>query len=238
MGSSPLARGGLPRHREEDGPHGLIPAGAGRTCGRTWTTRRPRAHPRWRGADVRWPYGWDRWSGSSPLARGGLLERGHVFLQGGLIPAGAGRTHVSSPSRWWWTAHPRWRGADVELTARMVAERGSSPLARGGPGCAPGGRGAAGLIPAGAGRTGGWLGVRRSGCGSSPLARGGLYRVRGGIHSVGLIPAGAGRTLPDQDRWQGVQPPSITYERAAASRSGSTPAVAHSLEHPAERVAA
>ena len=91
-GSSPLARGGRVRDVHGCACGGLIPAGAGRTRGRTCSAHRSRAHPRWRGADIAGKGHALGGMGSSPLARGGRSSRcaSTAFL--GLIPAGAGRT--------------------------------------------------------------------------------------------------------------------------------------------------
>ena len=153
-GSSPLARGGPACVQRLLDGQGLIPAGAGRTL-----TRRPsrvtnRAHPRWRGADDGLGIAMDCFLGSSPLARGGLCRRSQGGGQPGLIPAGAGRTDVWRPRRGPDGAHPRWRGADMTQLLPMLADKGSSPLARGGLEVDPLVPVDAGLIPAGAGRTG------------------------------------------------------------------------------------
>ena len=95
-GSSPLARGGLPRGTHSLLDRGLIPARAGRT-------RKPRrrlaprgAHPRSRGADAQCRWGRIPLMGSSPLARGGHSRPIRRLERGGLIPARAGRTKAST----------------------------------------------------------------------------------------------------------------------------------------------
>ena len=189
MGSSPLARGGRGRHQGRDLPLGLIPARAGRTRAAGGEKLPAGAHPRSRGADDdRDPY-WKGESGSSPLARGGRCC-GFLGRSGcGLIPARAGRTALRrqrpSPSR----AHPRSRGADAAWPTGSRTERGSSPLARGGPDQTAFEVQYRGLIPARAGRT---QGVERT------------CRV------VGLIPARAGRT----QRWDPCRPHEGAHPRS------------------------
>ena len=51
-----------------------------------------RAHPRWRGEDGTTEIAYTDGEGSSPLARGGLVEADCPVVDLGLIPAGAGRT--------------------------------------------------------------------------------------------------------------------------------------------------
>ena len=213
-GSSPLARGGHPRHRGQVDVPGLIPARAGRTTARSRSGETPRAHPRSRGADQGWSPNSSAPAGSSPLARGGRADVGGHRCSPGLIPARAGRTRPASRAglrRW---AHPRSRGADVGWAGGRPVSEGSSPLARGGRvGQAVADR-SRGLIPARAGRTR----VRSSSSttprahprsrgadlpehdrdaavwGSSPLARGGQEPAPVGGSPPGLIPARAGRT--------------------------------------------
>ena len=193
---------------------GLIPAGAGRTARRTPTSTWERAHPRWRGADVRAHEDAARFKGSSPLARGGQCGSGGRAGPPGLIPAGAGRTDRPALACKRCGAHPRWRGADTAIPVIVVKGGGSSPLARGGLRLPAHQTDRVGLIPAGAGRTASpvaswasvwahprWRGAdrvsshaRSVGWGSSPLARGGRAIRRPRSLREGLIPAGAGRT--------------------------------------------
>ena len=111
-------------------------------------------------------------------------------------------------------AHPRWRGEDCQVAARVTLRAGSSPLARGGLRRPPRLLRRRRLIPAGAGRTKGphpargggsahprWRGEDDRGqcagswrSGSSPLARGGPLPRVARRRRQGLIPAGAGRT--------------------------------------------
>ena len=213
-GSSPLARGGRVLAGDERGARGLIPAGAGRTRTGPRRCRGHRAHPRWRGEDLAFPWMGSSRPGSSPLARGGHNLRRVNRSSQRLIPAGAGRTCPLVRPCVLTRAHPRWRGEDVKGLSVYGARVGSSPLARGGPGRRCPRDRPRRLIPAGAGRTrhrprrprgrpahprwrgedhdlsGRHLPTR----GSSPLARGGRGRGSGRRPRPGLIPAGAGRT--------------------------------------------
>ena len=71
VGSSPLARGGLMWPLLSVTWPGLIPAGAGRTYTAREVEAILKAHPRWRGEDLRRVADELKWAGSSPLARGG-----------------------------------------------------------------------------------------------------------------------------------------------------------------------
>ncbi len=166
-----------------------------------------------------------------------------------LIPAGAGRTRpyraAARPTR----AHPRWRGADGRNATSTKHKRGSSPLARGGPGRRLPEHQPVRLIPAGAGRTRccsrsapgqgahpRWRGAdmcrtirKDSASGSSPLARGGRRRRHLEHPDRGLIPAGAGRTSRQDlslrrtrahPRWRGADG---TVSITKQGRVGSSP---------------
>ena len=179
QGSSPLARGGL-----EQGSDAWLQA---------------RAHPRSRGADNSNERDSSVSRGSSPLARGGRRLGCAGAGRRGLIPARAGRTRSRASSRPGDRAHPRSRGADSIARNARACCRGSSPLARGGPGPTRGEASPDGLIPARAGRTpsrttgaqaprahprsrGADLRLTSAGRmtrGSSPLARGGRPRMAG-----------------------------------------------------------
>jgi len=132
-GSSPLARGG---------PTSTLWA--------VWTCR---AHPRSRGADPVAACTPPGPAGSSPLARGGPPGTTRTRNDPGLIPARAGRTHLSRPAPSRGRAHPRSRGADRAGTCGGSWSAGSSPLARGGLEVATVADVGLRLIPARAGRT-------------------------------------------------------------------------------------
>ena len=130
-GSSPHARGApldpVPRDR---GP-GLIPACAGSTAPADADPDRGWAHPRMRGEHFGWASRPGRGYGSSPHARGAhhphLIPRELVRL----IPACAGSTPCSIPTRWLAGAHPRMRGEHPKTACLPTLARGSSPHARG-----------------------------------------------------------------------------------------------------------
>ena len=91
--------------------------------------------------------------GSSPLTRGKLKGAGEAALDGGLIPAHAGKTSSLSASRSRPWAHPRSRGENVVLENRFGMGEGSSPLTRGKLHRLCRDRLDLGLIPAHAGKT-------------------------------------------------------------------------------------
>jgi len=161
--------------------------------------------------------------GSSPLARGGPQRDAEDALDGGLIPARAGRTASRSASRSSIPAHPRSRGADARGVVVTLRHGGSSPLARGGRCDRLSGAAALRLIPARAGRTrlpgeawtereahprsrGADLSEARKMApdeGSSPLARGGPVIIADSLPEDRLIPARAGRTASSNPSGQG-----------------------------------
>ena len=113
VGSSPLARGPRDSIMHFSRSHGLIPARAGTTRGRTLPAHREWAHPRSRGDHRDAARGLAVEPGSSPLARGPLTG-GHVHGFGcGLIPARAGTTGTNGSLSSAATAHPRSRGDHV-----------------------------------------------------------------------------------------------------------------------------
>ena len=193
-GSSPLARGTLQRRVMQLDQFGLIPARAGNTwC--LWFPIRPlRAHPRSRGEHVPCQVWVERWSGSSPLARGTLIQVEPQGALAGLIPARAGNTRggLKGPTHPW--AHPRSRGEPISEDMKGATKSGSSPLARGTriPACAN--RLRNGLIPARAGNTSPSKNTATNGRAHPPLARGTHSRFACPFEGVGLIPARAGNT--------------------------------------------
>ncbi len=152
--------------------------------------------------------------GSSPPARGPPVHGARACRKRGLIPACAGTTwarHRRSSSR---RAHPRLRGDHAPDGEKQGVLRGSSPPARGPPGCTAKIRCRLGLIPACAGTT--CLAtasvsspkahprlrgdhtlsgiMRYSPRGSSPPARGPRQRIILESGGERLIPACAGTT--------------------------------------------
>ena len=213
-GSSPLTRGKHQYLGWYEYDERLIPAHAGKTSRGPLTGRAVTAHPRSRGENYTRARRTLPTGGSSPLTRGkraACQDQRSVF---GLIPAHAGKTRGSSPSRCSSRAHPRSRGENFPGSPAAGEWTGSSPLTRGKQALGSLGSGRERLIPAHAGKTGcgpddgadagahprsrgenggrvaGLRGVR----GSSPLTRGkhGLVFRVGGYS--GLIPAHAGKT--------------------------------------------
>ena len=230
LGSSPATRGGRFGQGHDVLQDGLIPGYAGRTVGRLWTGRAPRAHPRLRGEDKFGAIAETVGTGSSPATRGGRWCDGRRWRRNGLIPGYAGRT----------------RGAGL----RSGGSSGSSPATRGGPGTVGWLGAGLGLIPGYAGRTG-----RRPSCsaaprahprlrgedqltqmqervsaGSSPATRGGLNDRVEVVKTLGLIPGYAGRTNPARSSTARTRAhPRLRGEDAeermpAKSRTGSSPA--------------
>ena len=153
MGSSPLTRG-----KHESGMFalawgGLIPAHAGKTpvivvsgcaCG---------AHPRSRGENACASAHVVRVGGSSPLTRGKHIENDAGQGLGGLIPAHAGKTSVTTTHGGARRAHPRSRGENRMQARRTRLRPGSSPLTRGKRVTRASRSRRWGLIPAHAGKT-------------------------------------------------------------------------------------
>ena len=152
-GSSPLARGlqggnsaGLMQYR-------IIPARAGftRRSGRAPSTTGD--HPRSRGVYRVWVGARVGGAGSSPLARGLLLDPPAPQNRSGIIPARAGFTEPEEERKHENTDHPRSRGVYVGAQMTFSPASGSSPLARGLRGNEKREENHAGIIPARAGFT-------------------------------------------------------------------------------------
>ena len=178
-------------------------------------------HPRSRGVYLtRYPVKFEA-AGSSPLARGLLVPRGHVTRWQGIIPARAGFT---GRRRCWarpWADHPRSRGVYFLATSTSRRPWGSSPLARGLLSDAALSWHTAGIIPARAGFTSDPAARTCSGTdhprsrgvysppshrgtvapGSSPLARGLPPSSSFCSAAIRIIPARAGFTS-----WPGTRP--------------------------------
>ena len=152
-GSSPLARGTLPRQMNHSASIGLIPARAGNTEMFAPDQTDTRAHPRSRGEHGINSIRSGTCQGSSPLARGTHSANPFGPARTGLIPARAGNTWLCTGSRPGHRAHPRSRGEHAIRSAERATVRGSSPLARGTPDAETPVDAAAGLIPARAGNT-------------------------------------------------------------------------------------
>ena len=213
-GSSPLARGTRQRQSHVPGHVRLIPARAGNTYFPPFRARAGTAHPRSRGEHSLVIMCQPAMFGSSPLARGTLIQPARESQQPRLIPARAGNTFGVSAAGTPESAHPRSRGEHLEFLAVEVTGLGSSPLARGTRILPPVTRDTVRLIPARAGNTppvdfdgseapahprsrGEHCGVINHALaftGSSPLARGTLLRQLAGAVHGRLIPARAGNT--------------------------------------------
>ena len=150
---------------------GLIPAHAGKTPSATSTCRASRAHPRSRGENFCGCSAPDADWGSSPLTRGKLRTSTASTRWTGLIPAHAGKTMSSYPSRPCRWAHPRSRGENCLCLSVCATPRGSSPLTRGKPPRPPRPANPCGLIPAHAGKTKAFPQSRKS-CWAHPRSRG------------------------------------------------------------------
>ena len=152
-GSSPLARGLLGASSHWFSLRRIIPARAGFTTVASGGRRIRRDHPRSRGVYTLTYCCSFVVAGSSPLARGLLQPEIVVKTLGGIIPARAGFTFLST---YWLQSsqdHPRSRGVYRGLCEEFLRRAGSSPLARGllrptDPECAHNG-----IIPARAGFT-------------------------------------------------------------------------------------
>ena len=109
-GSSPLTRGKRQAVDPAGHARGLIPAHAGKTHGTSSYQSYAAAHPRSRGENLPSETIFRNSSGSSPLTRGKLLERGCNPARAGLIPAHAGKTELHGNETTDCEAHPRSRG--------------------------------------------------------------------------------------------------------------------------------
>ena len=172
------------------------------------------AHPRSRGENFTSGSRTERPTGSSPLTRGKLQGAGEAALDGGLIPAHAGKTSKRSLRSPISRAHPRSRGENTCRGLTLGAICGSSPLTRGKPARLDAEIARLRLIPAHAGKTrvlrtsrlSRWAHPRSRGendllarldmneLGSSPLTRGKRRGVEPPEAHERLIPAHAGKT--------------------------------------------
>ena len=194
VGSSPLTRGKHGQFVGAERDSGLIPAHAGKTVIEVDTGQLVGAHPRSRGENEKIRRIHAARSGSSPLTRGKLSDVNYSLLLYRLIPAHAGKTPPTTPSRSNLPAHPRSRGENGRVDLADSSHQGSSPLTRGKRQAHDLDALGQGLIPAHAGKTqrgrarprvarahprsrgentpGGWRSDAQ--CGSSPLTRGKL----------------------------------------------------------------
>ena len=132
-GSSPHARG-TPNRRTSDRVNmGIIPACAGNTRPGPASRLRCGDHPRMRGEHGLWAVNIDGIQGSSPHARGTLIQNRIGTSRIGIIPACAGNTpkHDTPSNRR--RDHPRMRGEHIVSGEIIRDGLGSSPHARGTP---------------------------------------------------------------------------------------------------------
>ena len=213
-GSSPLTRGKLQVANQVASAHRLIPAHAGKTCGRRDARWDRGAHPRSRGENSLFAVMSPQAPGSSPLTRGKRARLPRPSAGSGLIPAHAGKTFSRSARAVGATAHPRSRGENCGGVPRSHTCGGSSPLTRGKPDIAERRADLLRLIPAHAGKTiqgsphhansrahprsrgenASCSGLMPNAAGSSPLTRGKPPRGVGERFRSRLIPAHAGKT--------------------------------------------
>ena len=131
LGSSPRARGAEVPCTYVAAELRIIPARAGSryTIGRDW--RHDRDHPRARGEQLFSQSDGVTRSGSSPRARGAVLDTlMHIFASG-IIPARAGSSAECIHSARQVRDHPRARGEQARATPGCRMHKGSSPRARG-----------------------------------------------------------------------------------------------------------
>ena len=213
-GSSPQARGTLFLRLHHGSDIRIIPAGAGNTLPAPSSRLRYPDHPRRRGEHAARLKKTRSSCGSSPQARGTLIDRGRRGGYPRIIPAGAGNTCARGPVPQTTPDHPRRRGEHTGSAPRFSTRNGSSPQARGTRGKLATAAHGVRIIPAGAGNTqtkDDWPRQpadhpRRRGehrfhriqhgfhRGSSPQARGTHDGRRIGGFCVRIIPAGAGNT--------------------------------------------
>ena len=153
LGSSPRVRGELPVGPAGLGRDRIIPACAGRTFRTSWPRFRTPDHPRVCGANMRLMITFLMLSGSSPRVRGEHADGLFHSMWFRIIPACAGRTASTRPSRRRAPDHPRVCGANCALAIRFERVIGSSPRVRGEHDARPALLQEGRIIPACAGRT-------------------------------------------------------------------------------------
>ena len=152
-GSSPRVRGSLLREAAPSCAMGIIPAGAGLTM-RPFGRYRPwRDHPRGCGAHCTQTFLRVWRQGSSPRVRGSRRCTSRERCRHGIIPAGAGLTHMFRPIRQTSWDHPRGCGAHSFRALLYACSEGSSPRVRGSRRDGEPVPWPLGIIPAGAGLT-------------------------------------------------------------------------------------
>ena len=130
-GASPLTRGKHVDVVHGCAGHGRIPAHAGKTCSATPQRRTRWAHPRSRGENFLIVEVAEKLDGASPLTRGKLTRCLDGTAPHGRIPAHAGKTRLQVRVLSGARAHPRSRGENGHMSARVTLCPGASPLTRG-----------------------------------------------------------------------------------------------------------
>ena len=194
---------------------GIIPACAGNTHRSICVTCRTRDHPRMRGEHAPFHLRDVPNTGSSPHARGTHFPYLRDEFTGGIIPACAGNTTISTFQNGGSRDHPRMRGEHTCDYVNANTTQGSSPHARGTLDAMEGREEQFWIIPACAGNTAGesceiplardhprmrgeHLSLMRLffiRWGSSPHARGTQTSVIIWYSHAGIIPACAGNTV-------------------------------------------
>ena len=200
-GSSPLSRG----IRQAGNPvmhmRRIIPALAGNTELRPFSTLTNTDHPRSRGEYKLEHCPVCHETGSSPLSRGIPVPDRDLW--------GGGRDH------------PRSRGEYSDKSQNAIDYSGSSPLSRGIRGSRRAGRRPRRIIPALAGNTPPPPGANNTCAGSSPLSRGIRRAVSPNPDGGGIIPALAGNTpTTSPSPWSEPDHPRSRGEYLGSSRVG------------------
>ncbi len=152
-GSSPRVRGEADRADEEALGQGIIPAGAGRRQYQTIIPEEERDHPRGCGEKAMFSPATRASCGSSPRVRGEEGVGDALSERGGIIPAGAGRSHGGPAKRGRGGDHPRGCGEKPRIPRPLTKLLGSSPRVRGEVDAKHAVEWRNGIIPAGAGRS-------------------------------------------------------------------------------------
>ena len=216
LGSSPRVRGKRGGGTRPRARRRLIPARAGKTASENSSNEQATAHPRACGENNVGPDPLPAITGSSPRVRGKPVRRTCWAMRSGLIPARAGKTSSTTPTRSCSWAHPRACGENLMNSSSSTRVKGSSPRVRGKQRFSDVLRLVVRLIPARAGKTqrrahrGCAAPAHPRACGENLMALviperrlGSSPRVRGKrdddlAHPCGarLIPACAGKTSP------------------------------------------
>ena len=152
-GSSPHARGALPALSNLYSGMGIIPACAGSTYSSLKHGANGGDHPRMRGEHSGLVNGKLCGLGSSPHARGALLQASSKAGRSGIIPACAGSTPYNFKRAATDGDHPRMRGEHAFPWCSRWRLQGSSPHARGAQTKTQANAHTCGIIPACAGST-------------------------------------------------------------------------------------